>query len=93
VEKVKTPLLILHSEQDLRCPIGEAEQLFAALKKLRREVVFVRFPDESHDLSRNGKPAHRVERLRWIVRWFGEHLLTPAATPVREAAVAGGSEA
>jgi len=93
VENVKTPLLILHSEQDLRCPIGEAEQLFAALKKLRREVVFVRFPDESHDLSRNGKPAHRVERLRWIVRWFGEHLLTPAATPVREAAVAGGSEA
>lgn len=93
VEKVKTPLLILHSEQDLRCPIGEAEQLFAALKKLRREVVFVRFPDESHDLSRNGKPAHRAERLRWIVRWFGEHLLTPAATPVREAAVAGGSEA
>jgi dipeptidyl aminopeptidase/acylaminoacyl peptidase len=93
VEKVTTPLLILHSEQDLRCPVGEAEQLFAALKKLRREVVFVRFPDESHDLSRNGKPAHRVERLRWIVRWFNDHLLTPASTPVREAAVAGGSEA
>lgn len=93
VEKVTTPLLILHSEQDLRCPVGEAEQLFAALKKLRREVVFVRFSDESHDLSRNGKPAHRLERLRWIVRWFVDHLKTAAPAPIREAAVAGGSDA
>lgn len=90
VTQITTPLLILHSEQDLRCPVGEAEQLFAALKKLRREVTFVRFSDESHDLSRNGKPTHRVERLRWIVRWFVEHLMQhPQA--VREAAVAGGS--
>lgn len=89
--KITTPLLILHSEQDLRCPIGEAEQLFAALKKLGREVTFVRFPDESHDLSRNGKPAHRLERLRWIGRWFEEHLRAPARAQVREAAVAGGA--
>ncbi|HXF82761.1 MAG TPA: S9 family peptidase, partial [bacterium] len=74
VANIKTPLLILHSEMDLRCPIPEAEQLFAALKKLRREVVFVRFPNESHDLSRIGKPAHRLERLRHIVRWFADHL-------------------
>lgn len=74
VTQIKTPLLILHSEQDLRCPIGEAEQFFAALKKLMREVVLVRFPNESHDLSRNGQPNHRIERLRWIMRWFVEHL-------------------
>lgn len=93
VEKVKTPLLILHNEQDLRCPIGEAEQLFAALKKLRREVVLVRFPDESHGMSRMGKPAHRLERLRWIMRWFDDHLLAAAVSPARETAVAGGSDA
>ena len=90
VTQMRTPLLILHSEQDLRCPIGEAEQLFAALKKLRREVIFVRFPSESHDLSRNGQPAHRVERLRWIVRWFVDYLLKPAPVEAREPAVAGG---
>lgn len=90
VANITTPLLILHSEMDLRCPIPEAEQLFAALKKLRREVVLVRFPNESHDLSRIGKPAHRVERLRWILTWFTDHLLRSA--PAREAVAAGGAE-
>ncbi|MDR7483334.1 MAG: S9 family peptidase [Armatimonadota bacterium] len=82
VHRITTPLLILHSEQDLRCPIGEAEQLFTALKKLGREVVFVRFPDEGHDLSRSGQPGHRVERLRLIRDWFDRHL---AAVPVQAA--------
>jgi len=90
VAKIRTPLLILHSEMDLRCPMPEAEQLFAALKKLRREVVLVRFPGESHDLSRTGRPAHRLERLRWIVKWFADHLGQPA--PAREVVVAGGSD-
>jgi len=88
VTSIRTPLLILHSEMDLRCPIGEGEQLFAALKKLKREAVFVRFPDESHDLSRIGKPKHRVERLRLIVQWFADHLRAPV--PAREAVGAGG---
>jgi dipeptidyl aminopeptidase/acylaminoacyl peptidase len=90
VTKIKTPLLILHSDMDLRCPIGEGEQLFAALKKLKQEVMFVRFPNESHDLSRIGKPKHRTERLRLIVQWFADHLR--AAVPAREVAVAGGGE-
>lgn len=89
VANIRTPLLILHSEMDLRCPIGEGEQLFAALKKLRREVVFVRFPHESHDLSRIGKPAHRVERLRLIVSWLVDHMVSKV--PAREAVAAGGS--
>ncbi|HSE06427.1 MAG TPA: S9 family peptidase [Methylomirabilota bacterium] len=71
---ITTPLLILHSEDDLRCPIGEAEQLFVALKTLRREVVFVRFPDENHELSRSGKPRHRLERFRIILDWFAKYL-------------------
>jgi len=77
VEKITTPLLIIHSENDHRCTISEAEQLFTALRQLRREVVFVRFPNESHGLSRSGKPSHRRERLERIVGWFRKYL--PAA--------------
>jgi dipeptidyl aminopeptidase/acylaminoacyl peptidase len=71
---ITTPLLIVHSEDDLRCPIAEAEQLFMVLKTLRRDVTFVRFPDENHELSRSGKPRHRLERFRIILEWFAQHL-------------------
>jgi dipeptidyl aminopeptidase/acylaminoacyl peptidase len=71
---ITTPLLILHSEDDLRCPIEQAEQLFVALKTLRREVVFVRFPDENHELTRSGKPRHRLERFRILLEWFAKYL-------------------
>jgi len=71
---ITTPLLIIHSEDDLRCPIGEGEQLFMALKMLRRQVVFVRFPDENHELSRSGKPRHRLERFRIILDWFAKYV-------------------
>lgn len=74
VKQITTPLLILHSENDLRCPISEGEQLFAALKKQGKDVMFARFPNESHDLSRNGQPQHRIERLRLIVDWFTKYL-------------------
>jgi dipeptidyl aminopeptidase/acylaminoacyl peptidase len=71
---IRTPLLILHSEDDLRCPMEQAEQLFVALKKLRRTVRFVRFPDEDHELSRSGRPRHRLARFRILLDWFQEHL-------------------
>ena len=74
VAKIKTPLLILHSEEDLRCPIEQGEQLYAALKKLKQTVKFVRFPGESHDLSRTGKPWHRIFRLDQILEWFKTYL-------------------
>jgi dipeptidyl aminopeptidase/acylaminoacyl peptidase len=73
---VTTPLLILHSEDDLRCPIEQAEQLFVALKTLGKDVMFVRFPDENHELSRSGKPRHRLERFRFILDWFSRHLVS-----------------
>jgi dipeptidyl aminopeptidase/acylaminoacyl peptidase len=73
-KNIVTPLLILHSEDDLRCPIEQAEQLFVALKKLRREVRLVRFPGENHEMSRSGRPRHRLERFRHILEWFGSHL-------------------
>ncbi len=74
VQHITTPLLIIHSENDHRCTISEAEQLFTVLRRLRREVVFVRFPNESHGLSRSGKPGHRRERLERIVGWFQKYL-------------------
>lgn len=74
VAKIRTPLLILHSEGDLRCPIEQAEQFYLALKQLRRPVEFVRFPEENHDLSRIGRPDRRIERLRRIADWLNHHL-------------------
>jgi dipeptidyl aminopeptidase/acylaminoacyl peptidase len=73
--RVRTPLLILHSEGDLRCPIEQAEQLFAALKDLEREVELVRYPREAnHGLSRTGPPDLRLDRLQritgWMERWL-----------------------
>ncbi|MCI2430536.1 S9 family peptidase [Candidatus Acetothermia bacterium] len=75
VQNIKTPLLIIHSEGDLRCPIEQAEQLFIALKRLKREVVFVRYPKEtSHGLSRSGPPDLRLDRLQRISAWLDRYL-------------------
>lgn len=74
VEKITAPLLILHAEEDHRCPMEQAEQLFLALKRLGREVVLVRFPDESHGLTRSGKPKHRIEHMQRLTDWFDEYL-------------------
>lgn len=84
---ITTPLLIMHSEDDLRCPMEQAEQLFVVLKKLRREVLFIRFPDESHELSRTGRPRHRLERFGHILDWFAKYL-HPADVNVAEAVAA-----
>jgi dipeptidyl aminopeptidase/acylaminoacyl peptidase len=73
--KIQTPLLIIHSEGDLRCPIGQAEQLYSALKRLKREVTFLRYPAEtSHGFSRNGPPDLRIDRLQRIVAWLDKYL-------------------
>jgi dipeptidyl aminopeptidase/acylaminoacyl peptidase len=74
VANIKTPLLISHSENDLRCPIEQGEQLYIALKKLGRRVEMIRFPDEPHGLSRCGRPDRRLARLDWIARWFDRFL-------------------
>ena len=76
VRDVKTPLLLTHGEMDLRCAISQAEELFGALRLLGKTVEMVRFPGESHDLSRGGRPDRRVERLNRITGWFGRFLLS-----------------
>ncbi|GAA0368822.1 S9 family peptidase [Bacillus horti] len=72
---VKTPTLILHSEQDLRCPMEQAEQWYIALRYLGVETKLVRFPDENHELSRSGKPKHRLERLQHLIGWFEDRII------------------
>jgi dipeptidyl aminopeptidase/acylaminoacyl peptidase len=71
---IKTPLLIIHSEKDLRCNIAQAEEFFTTLKFMRKKVEFVRFPEESHGLSRHGRPDRRLARLEWILKWFNRYL-------------------
>jgi dipeptidyl aminopeptidase/acylaminoacyl peptidase len=74
VKEMRTPLLILHSENDLRCPIEQAEDLFVALRLLGRTPEFLRFPGESHELSRSGAPKHRVQRIEAILDFFDRKL-------------------
>lgn len=74
VQNVKTPTLILHQEKDHRCPIEQGEQLYSALVVLGVPVKFVRFPDEGHELPRQGQPQRRVNRMNHIVDWFTRYL-------------------
>jgi dipeptidyl aminopeptidase/acylaminoacyl peptidase len=73
-ENITTPLLILHSENDLRCNVEQAEQLFTVLRVLGRDVELVRFTGESHELTRSGNPVHRVQRFELLLDWFGKRL-------------------
>jgi dipeptidyl aminopeptidase/acylaminoacyl peptidase len=76
IQNVHTPLMLIEGESDLRTPPADGgEQMFRALNYLKRTVVMVRFPGESHELSRSGKPVHRVERLENIVAWFDKYLM------------------
>jgi dipeptidyl aminopeptidase/acylaminoacyl peptidase len=80
VGNVKTPMLFVLGDDDLRTPAGNGgEMMFRALKYRRVPAVMVRFPGETHELSRSGKPSHRIERLRHISGWFERWLLGNAA--------------
>lgn len=73
-DKIDTPLLILHSEKDYRCPIEQAEQMFIALKRQGKTAKLIRFPESNHELSRSGKPDLRLKRLEYLAGWFNEYL-------------------
>lgn len=76
VNKVQTPLMLILGEADYRTPTGSGgEQMFRALKYRKIPTVMVRFPNETHELSRSGQPWHRVERLQHIVGWFDKWLM------------------
>ncbi len=74
IGNAKTPTLVIHSENDLRCAIEQGEQVFVALKRLGVETKMIRFPDEPHGLSRNGRTDRRIARLTHIIAWFDRYL-------------------
>jgi dipeptidyl aminopeptidase/acylaminoacyl peptidase len=75
--KARTPTLIIHGEADHRCPIGQGEQMFVALKKAGCEVEFARYPDGSHQFLNSSYPEHRADALGRILGWFKQHLGDP----------------
>ncbi|QAA21629.1 S9 family peptidase [Sporolactobacillus terrae] len=72
VHNVVTPILIMQSEQDYRCPMEQAEQWYTALKYDRKEAEFIRFPNSTHEISRSGIPSLRIKRLKLMMEWFGK---------------------
>jgi dipeptidyl aminopeptidase/acylaminoacyl peptidase len=73
-QEMETPVLVLHSEQDLRCNIEQGEHLFTLLRLLGKDVELLRFPAESHELTRAGSPIHRVTRFEAVLEGFGRYL-------------------
>ena len=72
---VKTPTLVLHSDDDQRVPLEQGEQWFRALQHFHVPSEFVIFPRENHELTRNGEPKHLVESIEWQVYWFERYLM------------------
>ncbi len=74
-ENITTPLRIIHSDQDYRAPIPDAEMLFQGIKRSNPEldVEFIRYPGEGHELSRSGQPTRRLDRLEKIIEWFNKY--------------------
>ena len=70
-----TPTLVLHSENDFRCPIEQAEQYFMTLLRAGVTTEMLRFPGEGHEMTRSGKPRHRVERFEAIIEWHNQFLI------------------
>lgn len=79
VHQVTTPTLVIHSEDDLRCPLSQGERYYAALKRNGVDTELLIFPGENHELSRSGSPRHRVQRFEAILDWWQRYL--PVARP------------
>ncbi len=74
VAAVRTPTLVIHSEQDLRCPVEQGQRWFTALRRQGVEAELLLFPGEGHELTRSGRPRHRVARFEHVLRWWARHL-------------------
>ena len=77
--QVRTPTLVLHSEDDLRCPISQAFRYYTELKLAGVDAELLVFPGETHELSRSGRPWHRRQRFEAILDWWARHLPVDAA--------------
>ncbi|GAB2959179.1 S9 family peptidase [Amycolatopsis acidiphila] len=73
-DRIGIPFMVVHSEHDWRCPVEQAQRLYVALKRNGADVEMLLFPGEGHELSRSGKPRHRVQRLEAVLEWWSRHL-------------------
>ena len=79
-DQVTIPFMVAHSEEDWRCPIEQGQRQFVALKRAGVDASFLVFPGEGHELSRSGRPWHRVQRFEHVLAWWAKHLpVTPVA--------------
>jgi dipeptidyl aminopeptidase/acylaminoacyl peptidase len=76
--RITTPTLVIHSEEDWRCPVEQGARLFVELKRRGVPTEFLLFPGEGHELSRKGRPRHRLARLQHVLRWWARWLPTEA---------------
>jgi len=74
VDRVRTPTLVLHSEEDLRCPLSQALRYYTELKLAGVETELLVFPGENHELSRSGTPVHRAQRFEAVLDWWARYL-------------------
>ncbi|MGN8050710.1 S9 family peptidase [Curtobacterium sp. 22159] len=78
--QVPIPFMVAHSERDWRCPIEQGHRQFVALKRAGVDASLLVFPGEGHELSRSGRPQHRVQRFEHVLAWWARHLpVTPVA--------------
>src|SRR4051812_12153980 len=76
VARIETPTLVIHSEEDWRCPVEQGQRLYVALKRRDVPTELLLFPGEGHELSRSGRPKHRLARLEHVLRWWARWLPT-----------------
>jgi dipeptidyl aminopeptidase/acylaminoacyl peptidase len=73
-DQVRIPFAVVHSENDLRCPFEQAQRMFVALRRAAVDAELLVFPGEGHELTRSGRPRHRVQRFRAVLDWWSRHL-------------------
>jgi dipeptidyl aminopeptidase/acylaminoacyl peptidase len=74
---ISTPTMVIHSEEDWRCPVEQGARLYVELKRRGVPTELLLFPGEGHELSRTGRPRHRLARFEHILRWWARWLPTP----------------
>jgi dipeptidyl aminopeptidase/acylaminoacyl peptidase len=73
-EKITIPFAVVHSENDWRCPLEQGQRMFVALRRAGVDAEFLLFPGEGHELTRSGRPRHRVQRFEAVLEWWARHL-------------------
>jgi dipeptidyl aminopeptidase/acylaminoacyl peptidase len=74
VQDIETPLLLIHGEADLRCPVSQADELYTALKRWDKTTKLIRYPASNHTLLKSGKPSYRVDLLEQVTSWMNQYV-------------------